>query len=238
MTKIKLLALIISLSAMFSIYQYVFADVPSGSLLENHSLSSKVSLSSGSALNKMVYLPDQSFSEQAAEDMVNHLNQVHPVILEKAMQHNVTIKLFTGKLTEEKGLEHLRGLTPKGHSTKSDWDSVPGMTEDNRVFVKIGHSQFGRGHGSVSLELHEFAHAADRNVFANIRNSPFYLNIWKQESGMLFPGKTYFERFPEEYFAEIFAMYYLNEKTRDELREKAPLSYRFISKLHKTVENE
>ncbi|TDL82681.1 anthrax toxin lethal factor-related metalloendopeptidase [Peribacillus frigoritolerans] len=238
MTKIKLLVLIISLAAMFSIYQYVFADVPSGSLLEDHSLSSKVSLSSGSALNKMVYLPAQPFSEQDAEAMVNHLNQVHPVILEKARQHNVTIKLFTGKLTDEEGLEHLSGQTPRGYSIKSDWDRVPGMTEDNRVFVKIGHSQYGMGHGSVSLELHEFAHAADRNVFSNIRNNPFYLNIWKQEAGLLFPGKTYFERFPEEYFAEIFAMYYLNEKTRGELRENAPLSYRFISKLHKTVENE
>jgi Pro-Pro endopeptidase len=235
--KIKLLVLFISLISMFSIYQFVFADAPSGSLLENHSLSSKVSLTSGSSLYKMVYLPENSFSEKDAEVMVGNLNHVHPMILTKALQQNVTIKLFTGKLTDEEGLEHLSGRTPRGYSAKSDWDSVPGMTENNRVYVKIGHSQYGLGHGSVSLELHEFAHAADRNVFSNIRSNPFYLNIWKQEAGLLFSGKTYFQRFPEEYFAEIFAMYYLNEKTKDELRQKAPLSYRFISKLHKTVEN-
>ncbi|MDQ0858755.1 toxin [Bacillus sp. V2I10] len=235
--KIKMLVLFISLISMFSIYQFVFADAPSGSLLKDHSLSSKVSLSSSSALYKMVYVPDHSFSEKDAEVMLNHLNHVHPIILTKALQQNVTIKLFTGKLTDEEGLEHLSGLTPRGYGTESVWDTVPGMTEDNRVFVKIGHSQYGQGHGSVSLELHEFAHAADRNVFSNIRSNPFYLNIWKQEAGLLFSGKTYFERFPEEYFAEIFAMYYLNEKTKDELLHKAPLSYRFISKLHKTVEN-
>src|SRR5688500_14899291 len=113
--KIKLLVLIISLIAMFSIYQFVFADAPSGSLLEDHSLSSKVSLSSSSALYKMVYIPDHSFSEKDAEVMLNHLNHVHPIILTKALQQNVTIKLFTGKLTDEEGLEHLSGLTPRGY---------------------------------------------------------------------------------------------------------------------------
>ena len=35
--------------------------------------------------------------------------------------------------------------------------------------------------------------------------------IWEKERGILFPGNIYLILYPEEYFAETFAMYYLNE---------------------------
>ncbi|WP_191561047.1 anthrax toxin lethal factor-related metalloendopeptidase [Metabacillus idriensis] len=235
--KIKLIVLIISFGVVFSIYQFVFADAPSGILLKDHSFSSEGSISSNSPLLQMIYLPEHSISEADTVYMLHNLNRVHPVILKRALQQNVKIKFFTGDLTDEHGLKHLAGLTPRGYAENSTWDSVPGMSEDEFVYVKIGHSKYGMGHGSVALELHEFAHAADRNVFSNVRSNPLYLNIWKQEAHMLFPGKTYFEHFPEEYFAEIFAMYYLNESTKEKLREQAPLSYRFVANLYKSLEN-
>lgn len=235
--KIKIVMLIISFGVVFSIYQFVFADAPSGILLEDHSFSSADSISSNSPLLKMVYLPDSPISDEETAFMLENLNRVHPVILKRALQQDVRIKFFTGKLTEEEGLRDLTGSTPRGYSKKTSWDKVPGMSEDTFVYVKIGHSKRGMGHGSVALELHEFAHAADRNVFSNVRSNPLYLNIWKQEARTLFPGNTYFEKFPEEYFAEIFAMYYLNESTRDDLREQAPLSYRFVANLYKSLEN-
>lgn len=235
--KIKLLVLIISFGVVFSIYQFVFADAPSGILLKDHSFSSADSISSNSPLLQMVYLPEQSISEADTAYMLGNLNRVHPVILKRALQQNVKIKFFTGDLTDENGLKRLEGLIPRGYAQNSSWDSVPGMSEDEFVYVKIGHSKYGMGHGSVALELHEFAHAADRNVFSNIRSNPLYLNIWKQEAHKLFPGQTYFEDFPEEYFAEIFAMYYLNEETREEVREQSPLSYRFMANLYKSLEN-
>lgn len=229
----------LSITAAFAFHSYSSVSIPSGKLLKEHPLTQETSsIPADSPLNEMVYLPEGSNKEQETEEMLKNLHQIHPAILKAAKDQGVVIKLFEGKLTEEKGLKHLDGLTPKGRSKDSGWESVPGMTEDNRVYVKIGMSEYGMGHGSVSLELHEFAHAADLNVFSRVRSNPLYLNIWKKEAGMLFSDQTYFKRFPEEYFAEIFAMYYHSRETRIKLKEMAPLSYQFIANLYKsTVEN-
>ncbi|WP_158001625.1 anthrax toxin lethal factor-related metalloendopeptidase [Metabacillus indicus] len=237
--KRNLILAILSITAAFAFYFYTSVSIPSGQLLKEHPLVQETTaIPADSPLNEMVYLPEQSIEEQEAEKMLKNLHQIHPAILKAAKDQGVVIKLFEGKLTEEKGLKHLDGLTPKGRSEKAGWESVPGMTEDNRVYVKIGMSEYGMGHGSVSLELHEFAHAADLNVFSRVRSNPLYLNIWKKEAGMLFSDQTYFKRFPEEYFAEIFAMYYYSRETRIKLKEMAPLSYQFIANLYKsTVEN-
>lgn len=180
----------LSITAAFAFYSYPSVSIPSGQLLKEHPLILETSaIPAGSPLNEMVYLPEQSIKEQEAEKMLKNLHHIHPAILNAAKEQGVVIKLFEGKLTEEKGLKHLDGLTPKGRSEETGWESVPGMTEDNRVYVKIGMSEYGMGHGSVSLELHEFAHAADLNVFSRVRSNPLYLNIWKKKPACCFLTK-------------------------------------------------
>ena len=48
------------------------------------------------------------------------------------------------------------------------WDDVPGMGGSHTVFVKIGASDKGNGHGSVNLELHELAHSVDHIVYGDL----------------------------------------------------------------------
>jgi hypothetical protein len=143
---------------------------------------------------------------------------------------NVRLKLFTGSLTEQPGFTHLKGIKPKGY-VRYTWDDVPGTGGTKLALAKVGHSQKGKGHGSVNLELHELAHSIDKYVFSSLRNDPRFVEIWKEEAPLLFPGQPYFIDHSEEYFAEAFAMYYLGFFTSSELFIHAPKTYHFIQEL-------
>ena len=56
----------------------------------------------------------------------------------------------------------------------------------------------------------------------NFVTNKSFLQIWNQEKDQLFPGKSYFLTYPEEYFAESFAYFYLGGQYREELKKKAP----------------
>lgn len=183
-------------------------------------------------VGELVYLPGHSFAEDEAIKMIENIQKVDQNILLLAAEESIQIKLFTGSLTNQNGLSRLKELKPRGYgSNDPNWDLVPGMSDERVVYAKIGHSEFGKGHGSVSLELHEFAHAIDRYVFHYVRLNPIFINIWKQEVESLFPLRNYFIQFPEEYFAETFAMYYFSDESRLTLQKKAPLTYTFIQSL-------
>jgi hypothetical protein len=98
--------------------------------------------------------------------------------------------------------------------------------------VKIGYSEKGKGHGSVNLELHEIAHSIDKLVFQNVSKSKEFQLIWEEERGILFPGNSYFILHSEEFFAETFAMYYLNDETKLQLKKLVPQTYDFFQSLH------
>jgi Pro-Pro endopeptidase len=182
-------------------------------------------------LNQMIILPNSLFDEKAAAGIINRMANLPETLLEKINQNDITLKLFTGKLTDNQTARYLAGQTPRGYHTQTTWDAVPGIGGSQVVLVKIGHSEKGKGHGSVNLELHEMAHSVDKLVFENISKSKEFQLIWEEERAILFPGNSYFILHVEEYFAETFAMYHLNQDTNKQLKSIAPLTYRFIREL-------
>lgn len=185
-------------------------------------------------VGEMISLPSSNFSEDDAIKMINNIQKVDDNILLLAAEESIQIKLFTGSLTNQNGLSKLKNVKPRGYGENNpNWELVPGMNNGRVVYAKIGHSEFGKGHGSICLELHEFAHAIDRYVFHYVRLDPIFTNIWKQEVNSLFPLNTYFIQFPEEYFAETFAMYYFDERSNNLLNETAPLTFKYIKSLEK-----
>lgn len=162
--------------------------------------------------------------------MISRLDQLPPSLLKETYEAGVVIILFTGKLTENPTASHLAGVIPRGY-TKTTWDDVPGIGGSKTVLIKIGASQKGSGHGSVNLELHELAHSLDRYVFYHIRQNKDFIKIWEKEKNILFPGQPYFLNYPEEYFAESFAYFYMGGKYKEELKKKAPLTYHLIEGL-------
>jgi hypothetical protein len=182
-------------------------------------------------LGKIVYVPKKKFAKNEAVSMVEKLSGINPLILKRMEERQLRIKLFTGKLTDQYAFSHLKGIKPRGYSKDGPtWDFVPGAGGAKMVYVQIGSSLKGQGHGSVNLELHETAHTIDKYVLNEIRYHPDFLEAWQKEREQLFPGRGYFLMYPEEYFAETFAMFYFSRLTKNQLKESAPDTYRFLQK--------
>ncbi|MBE4910144.1 toxin [Bacillus luteolus] len=187
-------------------------------------------------LEHIVVLPEDSFNQTEAINMIQRINSIHPSLLQQLISENITIKLFNGNLTDEPSAAHLKGTTPRGYSNKSKtWDSVPGIGGGKMALAKIGHSENGDGHGSLNLELHELAHSIDRHVLNLIREDTIFQRIWKEEASKMFPNHDYFITYPEEYFAESFVMYYLGDDTKKELKEKAPMTYELFRQIEQST---
>ena len=175
----------------------------------SHSLLKKsLVLNSPSILGSMILLPTDSFDEQEAAQIISRVDNLPFSLLTKAGEENIKLKLFIGRLTDNPTAAHLEGMIPRGYKGGTTWDDVPGIGGAKTVLVKIGFSEKGNGHSSVNLELHELAHSIDRYVYDGMRNNQKFLKIWKKEKGKIFPDQDYFLTFPEEYFAETFAMYF------------------------------
>lgn len=206
----------------------------SGIRLKNFPKSAKLwdmlQLKSEAALGDIVILPSTPFDQQEAAGILSRLDQLPVSLLKKINQEGIIVKLFTGKLTENPSVSHLTGSMPRGY-TNTTWDDVPGIGGSKTVLIKIGASQKGNGHSSVNLELHELAHSIDRYVLNEIRHHPDFIYIWQKEKEQLFPGRHYFLNYPEEYFAECFAYFFLGGERREELKKKAPLTFHLMQDL-------
>nr|AOT83019.1 hypothetical protein [uncultured bacterium] len=66
----------------------------------------------------------------------------------------------------------------------------------------------------------------------NDSNKTNFTLAWEQEAKILFPGQSYFLNYKEEYFAESFALFFLSDETRMELKEFAPVTYGLFSQLY------
>ncbi|MFB3163076.1 toxin [Neobacillus sp. 179-J 1A1 HS] len=183
-------------------------------------------------LNEMILLPKSLFDEKAAAGIITRISNLPEALLEKINDQDITLKLFTGKLTDNQTTRYLAGQIPRGYNSQTTWDEVPGIGGSQVVLVKIGSSEKGKGHGSVNLELHEIAHSIDHLVFQNVSKRKEFQLIWEEERGILFPGNSYFILHAEEYFAETFAMYFLDDETKLKLKKRAPQTYDFIQRLH------
>jgi Pro-Pro endopeptidase len=183
-------------------------------------------------LQELIVLPKTIFDQKEAAAIIKRIGSLPEALLNKIISQGIILKLFTGKLTDNRTASYLSGQVPRGYQTETTWDEVPGIGGSKVVLVKIGHSEKGNGHGSINLELHELAHSTDRLVFQNVSQSMEFQHIWEQERGTLFPGNSYFILHSEEYFAETFAMYYLNETSRALLLNNAPLTYKFLKNLN------
>lgn len=230
----KLLLLLIFLSVSLSLMGNSQASM-GGIKLKDFPASSpwkkSLNLNADRELGNIFILPAEPFDEDETTKVIERIDRLPLTLIKKLNDENIKIKLFTGKLTDNPTARHLEGIIPRGYKTEITWDEVPGIGGARTVLVKIGHSEKGNGHGSVNLELHELAHSIDRHVYNDLRHHKQFLAVWKKEKNKLFPGQDYFLSFPEEYFAEAFAMYYCGGEYKEKLRTYAPETYQFLSEL-------
>jgi Pro-Pro endopeptidase len=227
--------LILSLS-FYNISQASEEGIKLADFDDDSILMKSITIKPKKQLENIVILPETSFNQKEAAKVVSRLSRLPNQLLDQINQKGIFVKLFEGKLTDNPTASHLQGVIPRGYESKITWDDVPGIGGGKIVLVKIGYSEKGKGHGSVNLELHELAHSIDRYLLQEIKYNYLFLDIWEKERAILFPGRSYFLLFPEEYFAESFAMYYLNEETKKLLYQRAPQTYEFINKMNEKSE--
>ena len=201
-------------------------------LKKENLLSQATIIQDQETLQRMFIYPEEEFDEEEALKIVQTINKLPYSLQLKIVDRGVKVKLFSGRLTDNQSAAHLKGQAPRGYvNPKTTWDDVPGMGGAHTVLVKIGASDKGKGHSSINLELHEIAHSIDKIVYDGIREDMDYLRIWGKEVDALFPSQPYFSTYPEEYFAEAFAMFYVDSEQNQLLRRKAPETYQFIKQL-------
>ncbi len=211
----------------------IFPKHPIGVPLGRTPLAAQVSAQS-TPLEEIVLLPIEPFEEDEVLKIVGRLNTLPMNLLQRLKNEEIQIRLFQDKLTDFPSTAHLKDVIPRGYESDDiTWDEVPGIGGSKLVLVKIGHSDPGQGHGSSNLELHELAHTIQRYLLNDFYLEITLLDLWETESELLFPGKSYFISYKEEFFAEAFAMYYLNESTRKTLYKRAPQTYAFFLQLEK-----
>lgn len=200
---------------------------------KNTTFYQNLNLQSSEIIESIIMVPNHNFNHTSASEMIKRIDSLPHALLNKIRDHSIVLVLFTGSLTNFSTMKSFKGLTPRGYAdTTVTWDDVPGAGGTRKVFAKIGASEKGSGHSSVNLELHELAHSIDKIVFDKIREQTYFLTIWRLEVSNLFPNNDYFLLYPEEYFAETFAMYYINKQTKNMLKEKAPKTFKFIDRLN------
>lgn len=184
-------------------------------------------------VDEITVLPQEKYDINAVAKIKNHLKALPESILVHLISSDIHILLVNGPITETKEYSHLKGVVPRGwEGTNKTWDDVPGIGGSKVVVIRIGYSEKGSGHGSINLELHELAHSIDGILKNNLSSSAAFQSIWKREKDKLFPGEAYFINYPEEYFAEAFALFYCDNDSKKRLKRWAPLTYQSIEKLN------
>ena len=172
---------------------------------------------------QLIQLPVESYDQSEAAEMARRIMSIDYWMLDALLEQSVYVYLINGNITSHPIYSYLAGEVPRGwEETGLTWDDVPGVG-GSPVVVRIGYSAYGMGHGSINLELHEIAHAIDIFILDNISAGKAWTDAHRKEREALFGTDPYF-MYPEEYFAETFAMYYLDRESRNELRQSAPVS--------------
>ena len=190
-------------------------------------------------INKLVILPDTDYDQLEAEKMIQRVANIPVEFLTDLLAMDMRIIFVNNIITEEPGLESLKELTPRGwEDIGLTWDEVPGVFFgiSKIVIVRIGYSDFGSGHDYQNLELNLIARIINNDILDSISYSDEFIDIHEQEYQNLQSNLKYLN----DYFAESFVYYYLNDETRSQLKEKAPLTFQFFENIleHKKMIDE
>lgn len=167
-------------------------------------------------------------SLQEAQRMISRMNNVENQILYQTNNSGAVFILADTPITDQPEFAHLKGVVPRGHT--NSWDKIPGAGGHVSI-ARIGYSEYGNGHSTINLELHEYGHVADSfTVGVQVSDTENFRAIHAEEVDKLLGSNSQREYYNNvgEYFAEVFAMYYYTPESRTELAEKAPKTYEFL----------
>ncbi|WP_244671191.1 anthrax toxin lethal factor-related metalloendopeptidase [Bacillus sp. NTK034] len=183
-------------------------------------------------VDQLIIVDNGHEQDSEVSKIKSRISKIPISLLGKLNEKGVKIKLTASPITNLPEYAYLKGQVPRGwEGTNRTWDDVPGIGGAAIVAIRIGYSEPGNGHSSSNLELHEVAHTIDSLIYNNLSSTQSFKEIWGKEKALLFGENSYYKNYPEEYFSETFAMFYLNEETKKTLKRKAPLTAVFFENL-------
>ncbi|MGN1402374.1 MAG: fibronectin type III domain-containing protein [Bacillus sp. (in: firmicutes)] len=177
---------------------------------------------------------DNEYDIEEAQLMIDRVAKMDDRLISETEKAGIKLKFIDFPVTDLPEYNYLKGVVPRGwEGTGKTWDDVPGIGGDPTA-ARIGYSDYGMGHSTVNLELHEFAHAIDFWALGlEISQMEEFVDIHEAEYESLFHDHVvyYYFAYIEEYFAEAIALYHLSDETNARLLERAPRTYDFIESL-------
>src|SRR5690625_218876 len=184
-----------------------------------------------------VYSKDGQYDVEDVQKSINLLEKLPPHIFDILEIKDIQIIFVEFPIPDLKGLEFLdeeEGV--RGYSEGSTYrDDVFGfyIEEESIKRAIVRTDEDIRESRSPFLTLHEIGHAMSYgDLFTDYFSTDEFINAHRDEKPVLFPDDDYFD-IKSEYFAEIFAYYFMSDELRKELREKAPKSFGYIERFIK-----
>src|SRR5699024_7298582 len=182
-----------------------------------------------------VWALDDDYDYDEAQAMIDRIGKIPERMIKNTVDNDVKLLFIDFPLVELDEYSHLVGEVPRGWEGRGyTWDDVPGAGGRTTV-ARIGYSAQGELHNSINLEYHEYGHAIDNYTFNEpLSTTEEFRDLHIAEQQSLFGDDPYFD-YAEEYFAEALAYYFSGGNYKEQLKEKAPETYRFFDTLEESV---
>lgn len=173
--------------------------------------------------DKLLIPPEGNYNAYILEGVKDRLGLVPSRYLRLLYDKNIFIRAVNGSVTSVPEFTTNKPL----QEYKVKYEDYGGVFIYNSVIVRVDEKY------KESTEIHEVGHAVDSRLFDNISSTDRFKEIFDKE-GVQFFNKArdeYYLQNSIEYFAEVFNYYYYGYDSRKYLKERAPLTYKFIKEL-------
>ncbi|WP_353893914.1 hypothetical protein PRVXH_000685 [Proteinivorax hydrogeniformans] len=179
-----------------------------------------------------IEVPDGNYNQHLVTNSIKEMERIPLEILKDLTSIGVSHRFIYGHIGNqpEFSMDHattvgtLREVNPVGLSSYKDRLLVTRLDQPNPYMTA----------------LHEIGHAVDHFLLSRVSDTEEFKEIFNKEASKLFYSPwydlSYYTDRADEYFAEGFASYYINENrgsgytpTRDEIAQNAPKTYSFFN---------
>lgn len=178
-------------------------------------------------IDKLIIAPKGKWKGINETRRIKHLVKRLPSpLVKKLIETETTIRLTTRPITTFTDMKNLKGISPPTWNGIT-WDEILGVAQGNKIILRYGCDK-ELYYGTVSMVLHEIGHAVDYIESKITARCKIFNAIWERERKNLINASNIVNEQKDEFYAETFAMFYLNSYTRNKLRLQAPLTYSYF----------
>jgi hypothetical protein len=160
---------------------------------------------------------------------LDSLTRLPLALVERMKSRGKPLNLVAGVLTDHPAMAPMRGKTPRGWPEGRTWEEVPGAATHQGAVIVVD-SQFA-GHGAANLILHEIGHTVDYyHGRGRLSESQKFKRLHEATPFSQLYSSSYTQH-REENFAELFALYFQDRSSRENLRRQFPEAHTYLAEM-------